>query len=47
MQATKKKTTFIEFVDDVNVLTYNINIEENCKILKKIARSFYDVISTS
>ena len=36
----KRKTTSIEFVDDVNVLTYSTSTEENCKTLKKLHEVF-------
>ena len=36
----KRKTIFIEFVDNVNVLTYNTNTEKNCKTLKKLHNVF-------
>ena len=36
----KKKTTSIEFVNDVNVLTYSTSTEKNCKILKKLHEIF-------
>ena len=36
----KKKTTSIEFVNDVNVLTYSTSTEKNCKILKKLHEVF-------
>ena len=39
---SKRKTIFIEFVNDVNVLTYNTSTEENCKTLKKL----HDVFTT-
>ena len=36
----RRKTTSIEFVDDVNVLTYSTSTEKNCKILKKLHEVF-------
>ena len=35
-----KKTIFIEFVNDVNVLTYSTSTKENCRTLKKITQNF-------
>jgi hypothetical protein len=32
----KYKITIIDFVNDINILTYDINITSNCKTLKKI-----------
>ncbi len=32
----KYKITIIDFVNDINILTYDINITSNCKALKKI-----------
>jgi hypothetical protein len=32
----KYKITIIDFVNDINILTYDINITNNCKALKKI-----------
>jgi hypothetical protein len=32
----KYKITIINFVNDINILTYDINIMSNCKTLKKI-----------
>ena len=34
-EKSKSKINVINFVNDVNILTYNINIEKNCKRLKK------------
>ena len=42
MRATKK-ITLIEFVNDVNVLTYNTSIKKNCEILKKL----HEILTTS
>ena len=36
----KRKTTSIEFVNDVNVLTYSTSTEKNCFILKKLHEIF-------
>ena len=40
IQTIKKKPIFIEFVTDLNVLTYNTSMKENCKILKKLHEIF-------
>jgi hypothetical protein len=34
-ESFKYKITIINFVNDINILTYNINIINNCKTLKK------------
>ena len=41
-EQSERKTIFIEFVNNVNVLTYSTNTEKNCKILKKL----HDVFTT-
>ena len=39
-EQSKKKTTVIEFVDDVNVLTYSTSTEKNCKTFEKLHEVF-------
>ena len=39
-EQSKRKTTVIEFVDNVNVLTYSISTEKNCKIFEKLHEVF-------
>ena len=39
-EQSKRKTTVIEFVDDVNVLIYSISTEKNCRTLKKLHEVF-------
>ena len=39
-EQSKRKTTVIEFVDDVNVLTYSTSTEKNCKIFEKLHEIF-------
>ena len=39
-EQSKRKTTVIEFVDDVNVLTYSTNTEKNCRIFEKLHEIF-------
>ena len=39
-EQSKKKTTVIKFVDDVNVLTYSTSTEKNCRIFEKLHEVF-------
>ena len=39
-EQSNRKTTVIEFVDDVNVLTYSTSTEKNCKIFEKLHEIF-------
>ena len=39
-EQSKRKTIVIEFVDDVNVLTYNTSTEKNCRFFEKLHEVF-------